>query len=171
MRILVTALLSAVVILGSSCGKDKDDSKDRKFVSVKLDTKIYLSENPKGIAYAPNFQDDDPTNDYYRLEINGKTSNNDVISITMAGLTIPFPVGVYPCTRTGNSILVVINSGGYPATYSSQGSADCYLTITRSDNIMVEGTFSGTVKDLSGMAGTRTIKNAAFRAIYTVTAQ
>lgn len=171
MRILVTALLSAVVILGSSCGKDKDDSKDRKFVSVKLDNKIYLSENPKGVAYAPNFQDDDPTNDYYKLEINGKTVNNDIINFTMAGLKIPFPPGVYPCTKTGNSILVVINSGGYPATYSSQGSADCYLTVTYSDNIIVEGTFSGTVRDLSGVGGSQTIKNAAFRAIYTVTAQ
>ncbi|MBC9911463.1 hypothetical protein [Chitinophaga varians] len=171
MRILVTALLSAVVILGSSCGKDKDDSKDRKFVSVRLDNKIYLSENPKGIAYAPNFQDDDPNNDYYRLEINGRTVNNDIVNITMAGLTIPFPPGVYPCSKAGNSILVVINSGGYPATYSSQGSADCFLTVTSSNSITVEGTFSGTVRDLSGVGGSRTIKNAAFRAIYTVTAQ
>ncbi|MBC9931147.1 hypothetical protein [Chitinophaga qingshengii] len=171
MRILITALLSAVVILSSSCGKDKDNSKDRKFVSVKLDNRIFLSENPKGLLYAPTFDPSDPTSDYAHMEITGKTKTGDIINFTMAGPGIPLKPGVYPCSQKGNGILMVVNSGDYPASYSSQGSTDCMITITDINNIYVEGTFSGTLKDLNGVAGTRTIQNGAFRAIYTVTTQ
>lgn len=170
MRTLVTALLSAVVILASSCGKEKNDSKDRKFVSVKLDNRIFLSENPKGLIYAPDFTTGNPADEYPEMEITGKTSTGDIINFTMVAPALPFKPGAYPCSKEGNSIMIVVNSGSYPATYSSQGSSDCVITIGSIDNVSVEGTFSGTVKDLSG-TGTKTIRNGAFRAVITMIAR
>lgn len=172
MRILAAALLSTFVLLGISCGKDKDkdDSRQRRFVSVKLDNRIYLSENPKGVIHVPDFSDDETDNDYPKLEITGQTSTGDVISLSIVAPALPITPGTYPCTREGNSITMVLNSG-YPATLTSQGSTDCVITINAIDNIAVEGTFTGTIKDITGAGGTKVISNGAFRAMTTQVSQ
>jgi hypothetical protein len=170
MRTLITALLSAIVLLNVSCGKDKDDSRQRKFISLKLDNKIYLSENPKGIIYVPDFTDENPLNDYPRMEITGQSYNKDVITFTLAAPTLPFKPGVYRAAAKGNGMLIALN-GIYPSTLTSTGSADFYITITSIDNVMVEGTFSGTLIDQSGVGGPRAAKDGAFRAVVTQVSQ
>ncbi|WP_160716237.1 hypothetical protein [Chitinophaga solisilvae] len=171
MRILVTALLSTAVLLGSSCGKErKDDSRDRRFVSFKLDNKIYLSKDPKGIIHAPNFTDDDPLNDYPKMEISGQTYSGDLISLTLVAPVLPFKPGIYPCSKQGNSIIMVTNSN-MPATLASGGSNSCFITISRIDNVNVEGSFSGPLRDISSISGSRTVRDGAFRAIITTISQ
>ncbi|PSL49807.1 hypothetical protein CLV51_1011144 [Chitinophaga niastensis] len=170
MRIFVTALLSAVVLLSVSCGKDKDDSRQRRFVSLKLDNKIYLSENPKGIIYLPNYTDENPLNDYPRMEITAQSYTGDVITFTLTAPAMPFTPGVYPARITGNNMLIALN-GLFPSTLTSTGSADFYITITKIDNTSVEGTFSGTLTDINGIGGPRGVKDGAFRAITTQVSQ
>ncbi|MEZ2443958.1 hypothetical protein QFZ51_001165 [Chitinophaga sp. W3I9] len=164
MRILVTAMLSAIVLLGISCGKDKDDSRQRRFISLKLDDRVYLSENPKGIITLPNLTDENPDNDYPTMEITGQSYNGDVITFSLATASMPFKPGVYPATQKGNGLLIALNSTYY-TNLTSAGSTDFQITITHIDNLNVEGTFSGTLKDASGAGGTRVTKNGAFRAM------
>ncbi|CAL1521602.1 hypothetical protein [Chitinophaga sp. MM2321] len=168
MRIFVTALLGAVVLLSASCGKTKEDSRQRRFVSLKLDNRIYLCEDPKGVINLPDFTDQDPNNDYPKMEITGQSYNADVIRFTLVAPEMPFKPGVYPCTQEGNELLMVLNSAA-PTTLSSQGSTNCYITITAIDNVTVEGTFNGTLSDVTGAGGPRTVKDGAFRAIITQT--
>lgn len=164
MRILVTAMLSAIVLLGTSCGKDKDDSRQRRFISLKLDDKVYLSENPKGTITLPNLTDENPDNDYPTMEITGQSRNGDVITFSLATASMPFKPGVYPATQKGNGLLIALNSTYY-TNLTSAGSTDFQITITRIDNVTVEGTFSGTLKDASGVGGPRVTKDGAFRAL------
>ena len=170
MRILVTALLGAVVMLNISCGKDKEDSRQRRFISLKLDNKVYLSENPKGTIYVPNFTDQNPDNDFPRMEITGQSYSGDVITFTLTNVTLPFTPGVYPATKNGNGMLMALNSVS-PVTLSSEGSANFYITITNIDNVAVEGTFSGTLTDISGAGGPRATQDGAFRAVITQVSQ
>ncbi|MFY0252615.1 hypothetical protein ACDQ55_01550 [Chitinophaga sp. 30R24] len=170
MRIFVPILLSAIVLLSISCEKDKDDSRQRKFISMKLDNYIYLSENPKGIIYVPNFSDENPDNDYPRMEITGQSYNGDVITFTLATPALPFTPGVYAATQKGNSMQMVLNSM-LPTSLSSNSYGNFYITITRIDNIAVEGTFSGPLYDLTGIGGPRIVKDGAFRAIITQVGQ
>lgn len=170
MRILVTALLSSIVLLTVSCSKDKkDDSRNRKYVSMKLDNRIYLGETPKGIIYVPNFTDNDPNNDYPRMVISGQTYGGDQMSFTLATPTLPFTPGTYPATKKGNSLLIMLNSSY--ATLTSEGSTDFYITITRIDNMMVEGTFSGTLKETTGVGGPRGVRDGSFRTTITQISQ
>lgn len=169
MRILVTALLSALVLLNISCGKDKDDERQRRFISLKLDNRIYLAENPKGTIYVPDFTDENPDNDYPRMVIAGQSSSGDQISFTLAAPTLPFTPGVYSATKKGNSMVMMLNSTY--TTLSSEGSTDFAITITRIDNVTVEGTFSGTLKEVTNTAGTRTTRDGAFRSVITQVSQ
>lgn len=166
MRILVTALLSTIVLLGISCDKDKNDSRQRRFISLKLDSSIYLSENPKGIITLPNLTDENPDNDYPTMEITGQSYNGDVITFTLATAAMPFTPGVYPATIKGNGMLISLNSTYY-TNLTSAGSTDFVITITNIDNQAVEGTFSGTLKDATGVGGARITKDGAFRASIT----
>ena len=170
MRILVTVLLGAVIMMSISCGKDKDDSRQRRFISLKLDNRVYLSDSPKGTIYVPNFSDQNPDNDFPRMEITGQSYNGDVITFTLTNATLPFTPGVYPATKSGNGMLMALNSTS-PATLSSEGSADFYITITNIDNVAVEGSFSGTLTDISGSGGPRAVKDGAFRAVITPVSQ
>ncbi|NLR79447.1 hypothetical protein [Chitinophaga eiseniae] len=171
MRILVTALLSAIVMLSISCKKDsKDDAQRRKYVSMKLDNRVYLVDNPKGTIYAPNLTDENPNNDYPRLEITGQTYTGDVITMAMAAPSLPFAPGAYPATKTGNGMSIVLNSV-YANTLVSTGSSDFVIRITRIDNMVVEGTFSGTLADQSAAGGPRSVQDGAFRAIITQVGQ
>jgi hypothetical protein len=67
-------------------------------------------------------------------------------------------------------MLMALNSTS-PATLSSEGSADFYITITNIDNVAVEGSFSGTLTDISGSGGPRAVKDGAFRAVITQVSQ
>lgn len=170
MRILVNAMLSAIVLLSISCTKDKkDDSRQRRFISMKLDGRIYLSENPKGTIYVPNLTDENPDNDYPKMVIAGQTSGGDQVSFTLAAPTLPFTPGTYPATKKGNSMLMLLNSTY--TTLTSDGSTDFYITITRIDNVTVEGTFTGTLKETTGAGGPRAVRDGAFRAIVTQISQ
>lgn len=170
MRILVNAMLSAIVLLSISCTKDKkDDSRQRRFISMKLDNKIYLSESPKGTIYVPNFTDENPDNDYPKMVITGETYGGDQVSFTLTAPTLPFTPGTYPATKKGNSMLMALNSTY--TTLTSEGSTDFYITITRIDNVTVEGTFTGTLKETTGAGGPRAVKDGAFRAIVTQVSQ
>jgi hypothetical protein len=170
MRILVTALLSAITLLGISCGKDKEkDNRQRRFISMKLDNKVYLSESPKGTIYVPDFTDPNPENDFPRMVLVGQTYTGDQLSFTLATATLPFPTGVYAASKKGNSLLIMLNSTY--TTLTSEGSSDFSITITRIDNVTVEGTFSGTLKETTGAGGPRVVKDGAFRAIVTQVSQ
>ncbi|MBO9729293.1 MAG: hypothetical protein J7623_11710 [Chitinophaga sp.] len=170
MRILVTALLSAIVLLTVSCSKDKkDDSRQRKYVSMKLDNRIYLAETPKGIIYVPDLTDSDPNNDFPRMVITAQTYGGDQLSFTLAAPTLPFTPGTYPATKKGNGLLIMLNSSY--TTLTSEGSADFYITITRIDNMMVEGTFSGTLKETTGAGGPRGLRDGSFRTTITQVSQ
>ncbi|HEY9258055.1 hypothetical protein [Chitinophaga sp.] len=170
MRILVNAMLSAIVLLSISCTKDKkDDSRQRRFVSMKLDNRIYLSENPKGTIYVPNFADENPDNDYPKMVLTGQTYNGDQLSFTLVAPTLPFTPGRYPATKKGNSMLIMLNSTY--ATLTSEGSTDFAITITRIDNVSVEGTFTGTLTETTGGGGPRAVRDGAFRAIVTQISQ
>lgn len=171
MRILVTALLSAITLLSISCGKDKnkDDSLKRRFISMKLDNKIYLSESPKGTIYVPNLTDENPDNDYPKMEITGQTYGGDQVSFTLAAAALPFKPGVYAATKKGNSMLMMLASTY--TTLTSEGSTDFYITITRIDNVTVEGTFTGTLKETTGAGGPRAVRDGNFRAVITQVSQ
>ncbi|SEW22863.1 hypothetical protein [Chitinophaga arvensicola] len=167
MRILVTAMLSAIVFLGISCGKDKDnnDSRNRRFVSMKLDNRVYLAENPQGVLTLPNLSDENPDNDYPTMKITATTYNGDALTFTLAA-PLAFTPGVYPATKKGNGMVVLLSSSYY-STLTSVGSTDFAITITSLDNTYVEGTFSGTLTDATGVGGPRVVKDGAFRAIIT----
>jgi hypothetical protein len=170
MRILVSAMLSAIVLLGISCKKDKkDDSLQRRFISMNLDNRIYLAESPKGTIYVPNFTDTDPNNDYPKMVLTGQTYGNDQISFTLIAPSLPFKPGTYPATKKGNSMLMMLNSTY--ATLTSEGSTDFIITITNIDNVTVEGTFRGTLKETTGGGGPRAVRDGAFRAIITQVSQ
>jgi len=169
MRILVTALLGAITLLGISCEKSKDDSRKRTFISMKLDNKVYLSESPKGTIYVPDLTDTNPNNDYPKMEITGQSYNGDQISLRLVAPARPFTPGVYAATKTGNGMLIMLASTY--TTLTSEGSADFFITITSIDNVKVEGTFSGSLKDTNGSGGPRGTRDGAFRAIVTQVSQ
>ncbi|HVI46941.1 MAG TPA: hypothetical protein VM802_18825 [Chitinophaga sp.] len=170
MRIFIPVLLGITMLLGISCQKDKNDSQDRKFVSLKLDNKIYLSENPKGTVYVPDFTDTDPLNDFPKMEVIGQSYTGDVISLTLVAPALPFTPGIYPCSREGNTLQVILNNP-YPVTLSSKGSSNCFINITRIDNVTVEGKFIGTLSDAGGSGLSRELKDGAFRAVIKTVSQ
>ncbi|WP_143304574.1 hypothetical protein [Chitinophaga vietnamensis] len=173
MRILATALLGATMLMGISCGKDNDnnDSRSRRFISFKLDNRIYLSENPKAVIYLPNLTDNDPTNDYPRMEITGQSYTGDVITFTLATDAMPFKPGAYPVTQKGNSMSVLLN-GSFPQQLGSDPASGGFgINLTDVNNMTVEGNFSGTLYDKSGAGGPRAVTDGAFRAVVTQVSQ
>jgi hypothetical protein len=164
MRKSVFAILSVFVFLTVSCSKTKEDSRLRRFVSMKLDNRIVLSENPTGTIYMPDPADPNPGNDYPRMEITAKSYNGDVITFTLAKAELPFTPGVYAATGKGNGMTVATNSTS-PTTYSSIGSTTFYITITQIDNVAVEGSFSGMLKDVMGAGSDAAVRDGAFRAL------
>lgn len=170
MRKSVFFLLGIVALFSVSCSKTKDDSRLRRFVSMKMDTRIYLAENPTGTVYLPNFRDEDPENDYPRMEITARTYNGDVITLTLATNELPFKPGTYYATQKGNGMTMATNSV-YSTTYSSNNSKTFYVTITKYDNIAVEGTFTGILKDVMGYSSDAAVRDGAFRALITSVGQ
>lgn len=166
MRILVTAMLSAFIFLSISCEKEKDDSRNRRFISLKLDNRVYLAENPTGTITPGNVTDENPDNDYPTMTITGTSINGDNFTLTLAA-PVAFVPGVYPATKKGNGMVVMLTNNYYSAL-TSVGSTDFSITISNLDSRYVEGTFSGTLTDASGVGGPRAIKDGAFRAIVTV---
>ncbi|MCW3462893.1 hypothetical protein [Chitinophaga nivalis] len=163
--------MSLIVLSNVSCKKSEDDnSRQRRFVSFKLDSKIYLAENPKGTIYVPNFSDDNPLNDFPKMEITAQSYTGDVITFTLATAALPFKPGTYPCTKKGNSMLIALNNSMRIAL-SSKASTDFYITITRIDNITVEGTFAGTLVDTTISSITKKATDGAFRAVITQVSQ
>ncbi|MEC5148290.1 hypothetical protein [Chitinophaga sp. 212800010-3] len=157
LRILMPALLSIIVLFSISCSKDKNDSRKRNFISVKLDNKVYLSENPNGVIYVPIT---DPVNNYPKMVISGQTKAGDIITLNFSTPAMPFVPGNYSMSRPGTSVTMDLND--QTGTRLTSGS-NFTLNLTYIDSYIVEGNFSGS---LSASAGASTVQalDGAFRA-------
>ncbi|SHL00186.1 hypothetical protein SAMN05444266_101867 [Chitinophaga jiangningensis] len=166
MRLYLSAILSAVLFFSVSCEKTetKTDADDRKFISMKLDNKIYLSENPKATAYLPKLDDSNPDNDYPVMEITGTTYTGDYITFKLAVPELPFHTGAYYSSETGNSMNIYLPSSN-GETLNTGTSAGFVINITRINSQFVEGTFSGSLQDVSGSSSSRVVKDGTFRAV------
>ncbi|MFB6455480.1 hypothetical protein ACE38W_09445 [Chitinophaga sp. Hz27] len=165
MRILISALLGAILMLGVSCEKsnnDTSDAIDRKFVSMKLDNRIYLSEKPQATIYTPNLVDEDPDNDYLTMEILATTYSGDNITFKLATDQPSFKPGVYYGNTTGNSMTMYLLSQSGATIVSDPTSSGFSITITKITSVYMEGTFSGTLTDPTG-GGTKTVRDGSFR--------
>lgn len=166
MRKSLFFLLGIVALLSVSCSKVKDDSRLRRFVSMKMDNRIYLSENPTGVIYIPDPEEQNPEKQYPRMEITARSYNGDIITFTLAKAELPFTPGTYYATQKGNSMTIATNSI-YATTYTSASSKMFYITIDKIDNIAVEGSFSGMLKDVMGYSSDVAVQDGAFRALIT----
>ncbi|WP_291912888.1 hypothetical protein [Chitinophaga sp. CB10] len=166
MRKYLSAILGAVLFFSVSCEKTetKSDADDRKFISLKLDNRIYLAENPKATAYLPKLDDSNPDNDYPVMEITGTTYTGDYITFKLAVPELPFHTGPYPSSETGNSINIYLASSS-GETLNSGNSGGFTINITRITSQFVEGVFSGAVQDVSGSGGTKVVQDGTFRAV------
>ncbi|NIG52901.1 hypothetical protein [Chitinophaga sp. Cy-1792] len=168
MRILISALLGAILMLGVSCEKsttNPNEATDRKFVSMKLDNRIYLAEKPQATIYTPNLVDEDPNNDYLTMEILATTYSGDNISFKLATDQPTFVPGVYYTNTTGNSMTMYLLSQSGSTLVTDPTSSGFTITISRINSLYVEGTFSGTLNDATGGTGTRTVRDGSFRSL------
>ena len=167
MRIIVTALLGAIMMLGISCEKTttgNGDATDRKFISMKMGTRIQLSENPKAVVYLADPTSTNPDDQYPSMQITGTTYAGDYVTFTLAVPTLPFAPGAYPVTNTGNSMTIYLASSSGETLKTDPTAAGFTINITQINSQFVEGTFSGTLSS-SSSGGSTNIQDGTFRAV------
>ncbi|MET6999796.1 hypothetical protein [Chitinophaga defluvii] len=163
MRIFLSTLLGACLFFSSACQEEKAGP-PRKFISFKLDSVIYLSENPAGILTVPNTTDNNPDNDYPTLLITGTSNRGDQIAFSLVSPTNILQPGFYESTQ-GNSMTITFN-GGLSVIGASENTGIFALQILNVNGNVVEGTFTGILSDLYGSATPRVVSNGSFRAVY-----
>ncbi len=166
MRIIVTALLGAIMMLGISCAKTTNgngDATDRKFISMKMGTRIQLSENPKATVYLADPASENPDDQYPSMQITGTTYTGDYVTFTLAVPELPFKPGAYPVTSTGNSMTIYMASTTGETLKTDPAAAGFTINITQINSQFVEGTFSGTISGSS--SGSTNVQDGTFRAV------
>ncbi|MCF6401390.1 hypothetical protein L3C95_00805 [Chitinophaga filiformis] len=163
MRLILTIL--CVVLIFASCEKDQQNEVARKFISFDLDSMIVVAENPSAVVSLANLTDTDPNNDVDKLTITATGSSDEQVKITLLGSSEGVTTGTF-YSQDGNSISVY-----YPEANVSQIANQRFGTftfsITHVKDSLMEGSFTGTLVDTSGILSPRNASFGFIRAIVT----
>jgi len=160
------------MMLGISCGKTttgNGDATDRKFISMKMGTRIQLSENPKAVVYMADPASANPEDQYPSMQITGTTYAGDFVTFTLAVPELPFTPGAYPVTSTGNSMSIYLASSTGETLKTDPTTAGFMINVTQINSQFEEGTFSGTLSSTSG--GSTNTQDGTFRAVIKYTSR
>lgn len=161
MREILTILFA--VLIFSSCKKDPKVEVARKFLSFEFDSTIVVAENPAATISVANLTDTDPNNDIDKLTITAKGIAAEEVTILLLGSTEGLTKSTFH-SQDGNSISVF-----YPGYQLSQIANQNYgnftLEITKVQDSLIEGTFSGRLIDTTGILSPKSASFGFIRAI------
>jgi hypothetical protein len=158
-----TFVVACLICLISACDKNEAGPL-RKFISLRLDGQVIISENPTATLTAPNLTDSDPNNDFPTLKITGAGGKGEVLSFTLISETMPFKTGNYQSTQQGNSMSIAYNDSAYTLIADNNNGYLDFSLITVRDSL-IEGKFTGLVEDTTGTISIRPVTDGYLRAI------
>ncbi|UPK69880.1 hypothetical protein [Chitinophaga filiformis] len=163
MRIALTILCA--ILIFASCKKDQQNEVARKFISFDLDSMIVVAENPSAVVSVANLTDTDPNNDVDKLTITATGASDEQITITLLGSTEGVTKGTF-YSQDGNSISVYYPNANV-SQIANQRFGSFTLSITSVKDSLIEGSFTGTLVDTSGILFDRNASFGFLRAVVT----
>lgn len=158
------ALLGSFTLLAACSGGDAVEPQ-RKFISLKLDGAVLLSEQRNAAYYQPgNTTDADPDNDDSRLMLTGFSYGKDIINIGVYSPGPEITPGVYSNMLGGTKMELEMDATG-DVLVANENAGMVTIVIHQVQDSVAIGQFSGNLVSL--MDGSiQTVKDGYFKLIY-----
>ncbi|MGX5818539.1 hypothetical protein ACWKWU_10105 [Chitinophaga lutea] len=160
-KLSLIALAFCLVL--AACSDNADVQPERRFISMKLDGKVMLSEQRSAALYLPgDLTDSDPDNDRAEMLVSGYSYARDAINIHLLSDGPTLTPGVY----TGVNVAMAMEmNADLDWIEANEGVGDLVVKIHQVQDSVVIGEFSGNLVSIFD-GSVKSVRDGYFKMIY-----